>query len=231
MTPSQRLPPGLSDCLGELGLSLRGGFVFADGEDAPAGPAGAPAKSLLLIGNGGGAMWREFSAWLDRQPDIMADPLDSWTVETIGGLAAHYGARAVYPNDRPWHPFQRWAMRAEGLKASPLGVLMHPEYGLWHAYRAALLFDVELSIQAPQAMNHPCDQCVDQPCLTACPVGAYSLSGFDAAACAAHLRSADIEERPHGGCSARNACPVGAAYRYAPAQQAFHKRAFMRARG
>ncbi len=31
-------------------------------------------------------------------------------------------------------------MAAEGLKPSPLGLLMHPEYGLWHGYRGAILF-------------------------------------------------------------------------------------------
>lgn len=230
MKTSQRLPDGLTDRLAGLGLALRGGFVFADGEEAPAGPSGAPAKSLLLVGNIGPAMWPEFAAWLDRQPDVMAAPLDTWTVEMVGGLAETFGARAVYPSDKPWHPFQRWAMRAEGLKPSPMGILMHPEYGLWHAYRAALLFDVEVESKAPQAMIHPCDQCVDQPCLTTCPVGTYSFSGFDAAACAAHLRSPDLEVRTDGGCSARNACPVGPAHRYAPEQQAFHQRAFLRAR-
>lgn len=221
----------LSERLAPYGLALRGGFPFAASEDAPPGPSGKPAKMLLLVGNVGPAMWREFTTWLDRQPDIMAEPLDTWTAETVGGLAAEFGARAVYPFETPWQPFQRWAMRAEGLKPSPLGVLMHPDYGLWHAYRAALLFDVEIPIQAPRATIHSCDQCVGKPCLTTCPVGAYSLTGFDVAACAAHLNSPGVEARPHRGCSARNACPVGGAFRYPPAQQAFHHAAFLRARG
>ena len=29
-------------------------------------------------------------------------------------------------------------MRAEGLKPSPLGVLVHPDFGLWHGYRGAI---------------------------------------------------------------------------------------------
>ena len=38
-------------------------------------------------------------------------------------------------------------MRAEGLKPSPIGILMHPQFGLWHAYRGALLFDVEIELR------------------------------------------------------------------------------------
>ena len=69
-------------------------------------------------------------------------------------------------------------MRAEGLKPSPLGILMHPEYGLWHAYRGALLFDVEISIQVPHEPIHLCDLCIGKPCLKSCPVDAYSDAGF-----------------------------------------------------
>lgn len=220
----------LSSALALHGLAPRGGFVFGADEAAPAALSGKPARSLLLVGNVGGAMWPPFSRWHETEGRGRDHPLDAWARLVIEPVAAASGARAVYPSDKPWHPFQRWAMRAEGLKPSPLGVLMHPDYGLWHAYRAALLFDVDVSIQQSRAENHYCDQCVGRPCLTTCPVGAYSVDGFDVAACAAHLRAPDLEARPHGGCSARNACPVGGDHRYSPAQQAFHKAAFLRAR-
>ncbi|MFZ1682062.1 MAG: hypothetical protein WAT70_13670 [Rhizobiaceae bacterium] len=215
--------------LAERGLMLRGGFRFDAGEEAPAGPGGGTARSLLLVGNAGTGMWREFSAWLDRQPDIMADPLDTWSAEVIDAVAARIGARAVYPSQRPWQPFQRWAMRAEGLRASPTGVLIHPRFGLWHAYRAALLLDVEIPIQAPEELNHPCATCVEQPCLSSCPVGAYSVSGFDVARCAGHAGTAAGHACREAGCLARNACPVGADMRSPAAQQAFHMAAFLSA--
>lgn len=216
--------------LAESGLALRGGFAFCGGADAPAGPSGKPARALVLIGNIGGAMWPHFSQWLEGQGQGRSHPLDEWTRQTVGPIAATAGARAVFPSDKPYHPFQRWAMRAEGLKPSPMGILMHPDYGPWHAYRAALLFDAEVSIHLPHEVIHPCDQCVGRPCLNTCPVGAYTANGFDVDGCAAHLGAPDLEARPHGGCSARNACPTGSAYRYGPAQQAFHKAAFLRAR-
>ena len=119
-------------------------------------------------------------------------------------------------------------MRAEGLRPSPLGILMHPEYGLWHAYRGALLFDVEISIQAPREVIHLCDLCVGKPCLKSCPVDAYSASGFAYQTCRDHVRGPSGGPCRDGGCLDRNACPYGTRYRYAPQAQAFHMAAFVR---
>jgi epoxyqueuosine reductase QueG len=105
---------------------------------------------------------------------------------------------------------------------------MHPEYGLWHAYRGALLFDVELPIQAPQAMIHLCELCPGKPCLKSCPVGAHSEVGFAYQACLDHVRSPSGEPCRTTGCLDRNACPYGTAYRYPAGEQAFHMAAFMR---
>ena len=136
---------------------------------------------------------------------------------------------AVSPSDKPYLPFQQWAMRAEGLRPSPLGILMHPEYGLWHAFRGALLFDVEIPVPEVKAPIHLCDQCVEKPCLKACPVWAHSHAGFDYAACLDHVLSANGRACLEHGCLDRNACPYGAAYRYSADVQAFYMNAFARA--
>src|SRR6201999_1900384 len=86
--------------------------------------------------------------------------LDPWTRKTLAPIAAQFGARAVFPfGGPPWFPFQRWAMRAEGLRSSPLGVLIHPEFGLWHAYRAAFLFDALVDDAAPKSLPFACEAC------------------------------------------------------------------------
>ena len=219
---------GIVSMLARYGLIPRGGFRFAAGEAAPSGPSGVPARSVLLVGQAGDAPWLHFSRWRRSQPENLADPLDTWSRTVIDWVAAEFSARAVYPSDKPWLPFQQWAMRAEGLKQSPLGILMHPEYGLWHAYRGALLFDVEIPIQAPREVIHLCDLCVGKPCLKACPVGAYSEAGFAYQACLDHVRGPSGEPCRTAGCLDRNACPCGAAYRYSAEAQAFHMAAFMR---
>ena len=105
---------------------------------------------------------------------------------------------------------------------------MHPRYGLWHAYRGALLFDVEISVEAPRAVIHLCDTCDGKPCLKACPVEAYSADGFAYGACLGHVRGSRGAPCRDGGCLDRNACPYGTEYRYGADQQAFHMAAFAR---
>ena len=218
----------IAAALAANGLILRGGFTFGDDEMAPAGPSSVPAKSVLLVGQAGAAPWPHFQRWLKGQPRAIANPLDSWSREVIGAVAKDFGARAVSPSDRPYLPFQQWAMRAEGLKPSPLGILMHPRFGLWHAYRGALLFEDGISLPEAHEAIHLCDTCVAKPCLKSCPVGAYSEQGFAHEACLDHVRGPRGESCRSGGCLDRNACPYGADYRYPPQVQSFHMMAFAR---
>jgi hypothetical protein len=218
----------VSAALAAHGLIPRGGLDLTGDEAAPAGPSGAPAKALLLVGQAGAAPWPYFRQWLGQQAGPVADPLDTWSREVIGKVAQKFGARAVSPSDRPYLPFQQWAMRAEGLKPSPLGILMHPEYGLWHAYRGALLFEDEIAVPAPRDVIHLCAACTEKPCMKSCPVDAYSGQGFAHDACLGHVRGPHGGPCRTGGCLDRNACPYGTFYRYPPKVQAFHMAAFAR---
>lgn len=211
--------------LAPSGLIPRGGLNFRTGEERPAGPGGAPARAVILVGNAGAAYWRHFARWRAGEGASLADPLDTWSRMVIEKAAAAAGALVAMPNDRPFLPFQQWAMRAEGLKPSPLGLLIHPRFGLWHAFRGALLLDVEIPIQAVAEVNHPCDLCAGKPCLNTCPAGAYSVEGFAYQACLAHVRGGE-GAACRTGCLARNACPHGAEWRYPAEVQAFHQRAF-----
>lgn len=216
----------IATALAAHGLILRGGFNFASGETLPTGLSGAAVRSVLLVGQVGAAPWPHFLRWRANQPEAIANPLDTWSREVIGAVAEKFGARAVSPSDRPYLPFQQWAMRAEGLKPSPLGILMHPQYGLWHAYRGALLFEDEIALPEPREVIHLCDACLEKPCLKSCPVDAYSLEGFAYEACLAHVRGQDGEPCRSGGCLDRNACPYGTAHRYPSWVQAFHMASF-----
>lgn len=229
--PDQRAPlsasfAALSEDLAKNGLSLRGGFDFGPDEDAPPGPSGPPARSVILIGNAGGACWPKFRHWQKTQAADLPNPLDTWSREIIGAVAQSVGARAVSPSDRPYLPFQQWAMRAEGLRPSPLGVLMHPRFGVWHAYRGALLFDHEIEVADLAQPEHLCDSCIEKPCLSACPIGAHSLDGFAYHACVDFVRRASGGDCRDQGCLDRNACPVGTDYRYPVDMQVFFMKTF-----
>lgn len=195
---------------------------------------GKRAKTICLIGHLGGEFWSLFVAWWQAHPGL-ADPLDTWSKSVIEPVAAAAGGQAVFPSDRPWHPFQAWAMEAEALRPSPLGLLIHPEFGLWHGYRGAILFADSVpgdrvrseSETVVQSLFHPCDECLEKPCTRACPVGAFSPDGFAVSNCRSYLRTEDGRQGcMASGCLARDACPIGRAHRYSPAQLQFHMASF-----
>ncbi|MDW5313293.1 ferredoxin [Rhizobium sp. PL01] len=224
-------PVTSNDVLSELraalaphGVFLRGVVGFADGETAPVLNGGQAARSVVLLGNAGGSIWPAFENWRDSAPDRGGEnPLDAWSKTVIEPVAQDLGATAYFPSDPPWQPFQQWAMRAEGLKASPLGILIHPHYGLWHGYRGALGFAQALPPITNSIQRHPCDHCPDKPCLSSCPAQAVLSSGFQVMPCRAHLKTREGRAGcMAAGCLARNACPVGTGYRYTVEQLHFH---------
>jgi len=224
-------PVTSNDVLSELraalaphGVFLRGVVRFADGEPAPVLKDGQAAKSVVLLGNVGGSIWPMFERWRDALPDRGGEnPLDLWSKAVIEPVARHLGATAYFPSDPPWQPFQQWAMRAEGLRPSPLGILIHPEYGLWHGYRGAFGFDRELVAEIPVRQSHACDHCPDKPCLSSCPANAILATGFQIVPCRTQLKTREGQAGCMlSGCFARNVCPVGSDYRYSAEQLHFH---------
>ena len=212
----------------EHGLILRGGFRPAEGDGVPALPNGRPVTTVILIGNAGAAMFEQFRQ-SPEATDGLADPLDRWSLRVVGSLARTLGAHALFPfGGPPWHPFQRWAQRAEDVAPSPTGMLIHPDYGLWHAYRGALAFADAVPFPPRGQRPAPCADCVDRPCLSACPAGALTAAGYDVRRCRSHVVSPDGRACRDGGCQVRAACPVGQAFRYGPDQAAFHMTAFAR---
>ena len=234
--------------LAREGLIARGGFHPEPGDRVPALDGGRRTRSLIMIGNRGPDLWRAFAASPEfgTTPDPLPDPLNAWSARVIGDLAAEWGARALFPFGGPPHlPFVAWAKRAEPVAESPLGILIHPDYGLWHAYRGALAFAEEIALPARAERPRPCDDCADKPCLSACPVGAFSavgsdgagddvagsdVAGYDVGSCADHLAAPAGADCMAEACRARRACPVGREYLYTPQQAQFHMVHFLEAR-
>lgn len=204
------------------GLLLRSGFHADAGERVL--DSGEAVATVLLVGHVGSGIWPAFRAARTAGPD----PLDRWSRSVLEEIGEEFGGRTVMPSDGPpYWPFQQWAMRAEPVFPSPLGILIHPVYGLWHGYRGALLFEDRLELPARAAGASPCETCSDGPCLSACPVKAFSGGGYDVSACRAHLRSGAGETCLGGSCLARRACPAGAEYHYGEDHARFHMEAFL----
>ena len=188
-------------------------------------------RTIVLVGLVGREGWSAFAASPEAN-DGLDEPLDRWSQRLIEALARELDAQALFPfGDPPFLPFQRWAQRAEPVHSSPIGLLIHPYYGLWHSYRGALGFREELAVPEPAAAPSPCESCSGRWCLKTCPVGAFSEEGYDVAACAGYLRTTVGADCMAAGCRARRACPVGADHAYGPEQAHFFMRAFLRGQG
>ncbi len=232
----------LNEEAARYGLRVRAVFTPQEPDGVPALDSGQPARALALVGNVGSSLWPVFAA-SPEHGDGERDALDRWSRRVGTQMAQRLGARALFPfGGPPHHPFQRWAMRGGDLFASPVGLLVHSEYGLWHAFRFALAFGDPLgdSLRDPFAdslgdslgdsparsdARSPCDICDARPCLHACPVGAFVEGEYRVAQCVEHLVAHPQGPCVTAGCLARHACPVGQAYRvYAGAGAAAHAR-------
>jgi hypothetical protein len=209
------------------GLVPRGALSLRDDERDG---ALVDIRTIVLAGMAGRDGWSAFAASPEAS-DGFGDPLERWSRRLIEGLARELGAKALFPFDGPpFWPFQQWARRAEPVHPSPIGILIHPRYGLWHSYRGALGFREAFDIPELKDGASPCDSCTGRWCLKTCPVGAFSGAGYDVAACVGHLQSAAGGDCMSGGCRARRACPVGAEHAYGLEQANFIIRAFLKAR-
>lgn len=223
---SDRIIGELRHRLEEFGLDVFGGF-HPTADDPVAPPDGDAVRTVVLVGNAGSGMWLPFKR--SGGTSGSDNPLEAWIRRIVRDIAEDFGADAVFPSDGPpYHPFQRWAKRSGEVWSSPIGILIHPAHGLWHAYRAALLFGAHLSLPCVPDAVSPCESCGDRPCLTTCPVAAFGAGGYDVPACAAHLHSKEGRDCMEQGCRARRACPAGRDFVYDPAHAEFHMSAFRR---
>ena len=143
------------------GLSVRGGFHPGPEDGVPRLGTGEVAATLVLVGNVGSSVWETFAA--SGFAGRAEHPLDDWSREVVSGLARELGAEPLFPfGGPPFLPFIRWALRADTVWPSVMGPLIHPHYGLWHAYRGALAFPERFDLPPPDAAaRRPCDDCRD----------------------------------------------------------------------
>jgi hypothetical protein len=221
-----RLAP-LSSALAEQGLNLQARF------DVAVLPANVAAmlqafdperkyRQLILLGHGGRALWTTLKA----TGFSSADPIDDFSVAVVRKWldreAGESAYRIIYPSAerRPAVPLQQLGRLAGWHHDSPLGVGINGRWGLWFAYRVALLADTDLPTTPAWTEPSPCTTCTDKPCIAHCP--GQALTG----GVLALDRCIGERKRPQSGCqatcSARLACPVGAEHRYDADQMRHH---------
>jgi len=215
--------------LGEYGLQLIGFFSVTNEDGVPDITENVPARTLLMIGNGGSSMWPVFSCskeFFDGQPD----PLDRWSRRVGCLLAGKLGGRVIFPFEGPPHqPFLHWAGKTGLAVSSRLSLYIHKKYGLWHAYRFALAVPGIFETATTETrFQSPCLDCSDQPCLDVCPVDAFEGGSYQVDLCVDFLVSDTDSACRSLGCEARRACPVGKAFKYSAEQARFHMDAFVK---
>lgn len=198
------------------GLDIFGAFHPDPSDGVPEGTA-----TLVLLGPDEPGFWARVTAapeFADQGPD----PLDRWSARVIGSIADATGSQPLFPfGGPPWQPFIAWATRSGRAWTSPVTLLVHDTSGLMVSYRGALAFAEPLEIPAPGP--RPCDTCATKPCLSACPVGALTGSGYDIPSCRTYLSTPEGKRScMSGGCQVRRACPVSKEYDRDPAQSAYH---------
>lgn len=221
----------LIDFLPVYGLVSLGVFSpQADEELLPGIPPGT-VRQVLLVGNAGSAMWEKFRTspeHIDGKPN----GLDRWSTRVGLELAAEVGGQAVFPFDGPpYPPFLQWASRTGQAFTSPISLSIHRQYGLWHAYRFALLFPCrsieEMDVDETAS---PCESCRDQPCLRSCPAHAFSAGIYRVEECVDYLRQDAVSPCRSEGCAARHSCPEAREFHYDPEHARFHMNAFLKSR-
>ncbi|TVO78763.1 hypothetical protein [Sedimenticola selenatireducens] len=176
---------------------------------------------IVLIGHGGKTLWEMLQ--IDA---TTPDPIDQYSrvaaiafaKETLGKNGYHL----IYPGDKPI-ALQQLGTVAGWHAPSPLGLGINPHWGLWYAYRAALLTNATLPVMIEPSPQRPCDRCLEKPCLSNCPAGALSkVHQIDMDQCATYRLSdnSSCSDR----CLARMSCAVSNEHRYTLEQIQYHYR-------
>jgi len=217
----------------EQSVEYRGGFSVLPADQVPHQANGDPSCSLLLFGQVGSSIWPIFKD-SEELADNQENPLDRWSQRVGQAMSGQLNGKLLLPfGEAPFHPFLSWATRADTLMTSRLGLSIHPTYGLWHAYRFAIALPV--AVTGLESSNIEtggsdqtsiCSRCDLQPCLTICPVQAFSEDGYDVKSCFEYLDENPTARCHKEGCEARNACPVGIDFQYNMAHRQFHMKQF-----
>ena len=201
------------------GLTILGELQVTDDDPVP-----KEAQSILLLGPDEPNFWKIFKE-SDEFKDRKANPLDRWSKRIIDNIAVKNDCSPLYPfGGQPYKPFFSWALRSGTVWSSPVHLAIHKDRGLFVSFRGALAINQIRKMD--QRFKNPCTKC-PAPCLSACPVNAFTESGYDVAKCKEHISGVDSRNCKSLGCNTRRACPVGANLRNFE-QSLFHMENFLK---
>ena len=207
----------------EKDIHSAGLIILGELEVTDTDPVPIEAQSILLLGPDEPNFWEIFKE-SEEFNDLEANPLDRWSKRVIDNIAEQNECTALYPfGGKPYKPFFSWALRSGSVWSSPVHLAVHKDKGLFVSFRGALAINQSKKIN--QSFENPCTKC-PAPCLSACPVDAFTEVGYDVVTCKDHISSLDSSNCKSLGCNTRRACPVGANLRSFE-QSSFHMEKFL----
>jgi len=189
------------------------------------------AKSIVVIANGGGALWSALKRHAERNPGWFnrEHPLDDFTrtivenevAPAVRDANAQFNIVFPFMSGKAALNFMELGKAAGLAGPSILGVLINPKFGPWMAFRAAILVDQLIDEPGEAREFDPCPSCKERSCIAACPTGAVAFpSGWDIPRCVAYRIEVEADCRTR--CHARVACVVGPEHRYPDDEIAHH---------
>ena len=174
----------------------------------------------MLVAHGGTRFWESFSEGREE----VDHPVDHFSIAVTDRFFETYlpevSTIRLFPQAYQL-PIQQLSRHAGWSFPSPLGMDIHPIFGLWYAYRSIYLVKAELLLKHESYRRSPCDNCGRKPCFEACPSGAVGgIDKFDTNACITYRMSENSSCTDT--CLARVACPAGAQHRYPAEQMSYH---------
>ena len=120
-------------------------------------------KTLCLIGHGGRELWKHIP---DRD---IPHPIDSFCLKQMqlfGENTLNNDIEILFPHDQIILPLQKLGRFLKLSHASPLGIDISNEFGLWFAFRGVFLTDKTMPLIKLQDSTSPCESCIEKPCLS-----------------------------------------------------------------
>ena len=212
----------------ERGLNLQAVFQFSQIPETlkkriiQSEPCSDRYQHLILLGNGGSRFWESMQHHRTRslQDD---NPVDNFFIRSVeNAFDADPDYRIIYPGNHLL-PLQGLGKLAGWHNDSPLGLGIHPVFGLWFAYRGIILSNTDFIPAADDfdtQFESPCAACQNKPCINACPAAAVTRSGLKIKPCSNYRLESD--SRCQSRCISRLVCPIGRDYRYLEEQMTYH---------
>lgn len=121
-------------------------------------------KTLCLIASGGRSLWEN----LPHPLDVTTHPIDFYTQKKMQEFAEVFlrdEIEILYPSDHLIIPLQKIGRAMNLCTQSPIGLDIHPDFGLWFAFRGIFLTRKDITDNSIGKRPALCETCALKPCL------------------------------------------------------------------